>query len=94
MKAVTLVLIVFAVLLAIAICSIPPFGTWSNRDVARYYIEHGAYETGSANLVNAIVWDFRGYDTLGEETVLLTAALGVFLIMRRMHYGHYRKKHK
>jgi multisubunit Na+/H+ antiporter MnhB subunit len=85
---------VFAVLLFAAMFSLPEFGTWGSREVAEYYIEHGAYETGSANLVNAIVWDFRGYDTMGEETVLFTAALGVFLIMRRKQYGYYRKKRK
>ena len=88
------VIIVFGLLLLITVSSLPRFGTWGSRQVAQYYIEHGAYETGSANLVNAIVWDFRGYDTMGEETVLFTAALGVFLIMRRKQYGYYRKKRK
>ena len=86
------VLLIFGVLLAGALFSLPPFGTWGDREAAHYYIEKGLDDTGSANLVNAIVWDFRGYDTLGEEMVLFTAALGVFLIMRRKHYGHYRKK--
>jgi len=88
------VLIVFGLLLLIAIGSLPGFGTWGNREVALYYIENGAHDTGSASLVNAIVWDFRGYDTMGEETVLFTAALGVFLIMRRKQYGYYRKVRK
>jgi multicomponent Na+:H+ antiporter subunit B len=28
------------------------------------------------------LWDFRGYDTLGEATVLFTAAIGVITIIR------------
>lgn len=85
---------VFGIMLMLAVYSLPEFGIWGSRHVAWYYIENGAYETGSASLVNAIVWDFRGYDTMGEETVLFTAALGVFLIMRRKQYGYYRKKRK
>ena len=88
------IIAVFGLLLLLAAVALPRFGTWGSRDIARYYIEHGAYETGSASLVNAIVWDFRGYDTMGEETVLFTAALGVFLIMRRKQYGYYRKVRK
>ncbi|OPX25621.1 MAG: hypothetical protein B1H06_07160 [Candidatus Cloacimonas sp. 4484_143] len=45
------------------------------------YIE-GAHETGSANLVTGIVFDFRAYDTLGEATVLFTAVIGVLTILR------------
>jgi len=88
------IIAVFGVLLAVAIGSLPAFGTWGSREVAQYYIENGAYRTGSASIVNAIIWDFRGYDTMGEETVLFTAALGVFLIMRRKQYGYYRKVRK
>lgn len=91
---VIIMLAAFGIMLAIVMFSLPPFGTWGNREVARYYIDRGAYETGSSAIVNSIVWDFRGYDTMGEETVLYTAALGVFLIMRRRSYGYYHKKHK
>ncbi len=54
------------------------------REVASYYLESGTTATGSPNIVNSIVWDFRGYDTLGEETVLFTAALGVFLVAEKI----------
>ena len=55
-----------------------------------YYIQNGLEKTGSANIVNSIVWDFRGYDTLGEETVLFTATIGVILIIRRKLNGRNR----
>ncbi|MCK7535773.1 MAG: hypothetical protein MZV63_34675 [Marinilabiliales bacterium] len=38
--------------------------------------------TGSANLVTGVVFDFRGYDTLGEAVVLVTAVLGVLTILQ------------
>lgn len=57
------------------------FGESQTR-MASYYIENGAEKTGSANLVAGVLFDFRGYDTLGEATILFTAALGVVTILR------------
>ncbi len=59
----------------------PSFGLWESKDIGKYYLDGGLEKTGSANLVTSIVWDFRGFDTLGEETVLFTAAIGVFTIV-------------
>ena len=73
--------------MVLGITGLPDFGDISNRHVSRYYMETGLQKTGSANIVNSIVWDFRGYDTLGEETVLFCAALGVFMIIRSKKYG-------
>jgi len=49
--------------------------------IAAHYAEHGATEVGAANLVTAVVVAYRGFDTLGEVTILfLTAAIiGFFL---------------
>jgi multisubunit Na+/H+ antiporter MnhB subunit len=57
------------------------FGKSSLR-MAGPYIEGATEKTGSANLVTGVVFDFRGYDTLGEATVLVTAVLGVLTILR------------
>jgi len=57
------------------------FGNGSLR-MAEPYINGAAEKTGSANLVTGVVFDFRGYDTLGEATVLVTAVLGVIAILR------------
>jgi len=35
-------------------------------------------------LVAAIILDFRGYDTLGEVTVLFTAVMGVIVVLRKI----------
>jgi multicomponent Na+:H+ antiporter subunit B len=58
-----------------------PLGKSSLR-MAEYYIEGAAQKTGSANLVTGVVFDFRGYDTMGEAVVLVTAVLGVLTILR------------
>jgi multicomponent Na+:H+ antiporter subunit B len=86
------IVVYFGLFVFMGLVSLPIFGSFENNHVADYYIRNGFFDTGSPNLVNAIVWDFRGYDTLGEETVLFTAALGVFLVVRRKEYGQYRKK--
>ena len=66
----------------------------SNPDVARRYletspdkkdengrtVEYG--EVGPANMVTAVLGDYRGYDTMGETCVIFTAALCVLLLLR------------
>ena len=54
----------------------------STLRMAGPYIEGAAVRTGSANLVTGVVFDFRGYDTMGEAVVLVTAVLGVLTILR------------
>ena len=54
----------------------------STLRMAEYYIDGAAQKTGSANLVTGVVFDFRGYDTMGEAVVLVTAVLGVLTILR------------
>ncbi|MCU0379173.1 MAG: DUF4040 domain-containing protein [Bacteroidales bacterium] len=58
-----------------------PFGENSMR-MADAYVNGAVEKTGSINLVTGVVFDFRGYDTLGEATVLVTAVLGVLTILR------------
>lgn len=57
------------------------FGDHTLRMSAEYLKDNGA-PTGSANMVTGVIFDFRGYDTLGEATILLTAAVGVITILR------------
>lgn len=47
------------------------------------YVKNGLQETGASNIVSAVLLDYRGYDTLGEATVLFTAILGALAIIRR-----------
>ncbi len=60
---------------------LPPFGA-PQMSVAQHYLDFGASETGAANLVASIILDYRAYDTLGEVTVLFTAILGAFAVLR------------
>jgi multisubunit Na+/H+ antiporter MnhB subunit len=50
---------------------------------AHTYIRDGLQETGSGNLVTGVLLDYRGYDTLGEATVLFTAVVAAIALLRR-----------
>ncbi|MCP2238648.1 multicomponent Na+:H+ antiporter subunit A [Prauserella halophila] len=45
-------------------------------EASREYIERAEDETGATNVVNAIIVDFRAFDTIGEIAVLAVAATG------------------
>jgi multisubunit Na+/H+ antiporter MnhB subunit len=47
------------------------------------YLRDGLEQTGAANIVTAILLDFRAYDTLGEATVLFCAVMGALTVLRR-----------
>jgi len=49
------------------------------------------YERHATDAVNAINYDYRGFDTLGEEFILFTAVLGVMLLLRKEGDGFDRK---
>ena len=51
--------------------------------VAQLYNERTVAETSASNVVAAINFDWRAFDTLGEASILLTAASGVTALMRR-----------
>ncbi|MGB3809431.1 MAG: monovalent cation/H+ antiporter subunit A [Parvibaculum sp.] len=51
--------------------------------IAAYFLENAYTQGGGKNVVNVILVDFRGFDTIGEITVLGTVALTVFALLRR-----------
>src|SRR3546814_14806103 len=51
--------------------------------ISRYFVENAYSGGGGTNVVNVILVDFRGFDTLGEITVLSIVALTVFTLLDR-----------
>jgi multicomponent Na+:H+ antiporter subunit B len=47
------------------------------------YLNEGVKETGVPNVVTEVLASYRGYDTLGETTVVFTAGAGVIALLRR-----------
>ncbi|MFT4412989.1 Na+/H+ antiporter subunit A [Fredinandcohnia humi] len=57
----------------------------SNRlieSISSYFVENSYTEAGGKNIVNVILVDFRGFDTLFEITVLGIASLGIFTMIK------------
>ncbi len=52
--------------------------------IADYFLEHSLPDGGGTNVVNVILVDFRGYDTLGEITVLGLAGLGIYAMLEQL----------
>lgn len=80
--AVVLSLSVFLAFLVAAALLIHPFG-YPPSQMDDYIIENTQSETGANNAVTAVVFDYRGYDTLGEATILFSAVTGVVMLFRR-----------
>ncbi|MCC7548935.1 MAG: monovalent cation/H+ antiporter subunit A [Burkholderiales bacterium] len=51
--------------------------------VSRFFVTRAYSEGGGTNVVNVILVDFRGFDTLGEITVLAVAGVAVYALLRR-----------
>ncbi|MCS6925079.1 MAG: DUF4040 domain-containing protein [Candidatus Binatia bacterium] len=56
--------------------------------VAPFYLASSYLLAGGRNVVNVIVVDFRGYDTMGEITVFSVAALAVFAMIKLGSQGN------
>ncbi len=69
-----------------AAVNLPPWGFYRGPYgdvIARLVV----YQRHATDAVNAINYDYRGFDTLGEEFILFTAVLGVMLLLRNENDG-------
>lgn len=65
--------------------SLPPFGvadTPVNTHVAPYYLENSVRDTLVPNVVTSVLSSYRGFDTLGETTVIFTAGIAVLMLLK------------
>jgi multisubunit Na+/H+ antiporter MnhB subunit len=75
---------IVAVFLFFSALMIHPFGIPNETDMDDDIISNAQAETGANNAVTSVVFDYRGFDTLGEATILFTAVAGVIMIFRRL----------
>ncbi|UCC15759.1 MAG: DUF4040 domain-containing protein [Gammaproteobacteria bacterium] len=76
---------------------IPRFGDPQapvHQHVAPRYIEDSPSEIGIPNMVTSVLASYRGYDTLGETTVIFTAGVAVMALlgMRRTRRRNGQRK--
>jgi len=73
-----------AVLLLYVAALLPPMGDAdnpTNRQVVPRYLEQGEQEAGTRNIVAAVVFNYRGYDTMGEVAIFSAALAGIFAVV-------------
>ncbi|SDN19178.1 monovalent cation/H+ antiporter subunit A [Vreelandella arcis] len=58
--------------------------TRETLSISNFFIENSKPGGGGYNVVNVILVDFRGFDTLGEITVLALAGLAIFKLLNRL----------
>ena len=71
-------------ILLFAVSFLPEFGAVDSPTVGEIYfryVEEGLTDTGAPNLVAAVLFSYRSFDTLGEAFVLFTAAIGVIIMI-------------
>lgn len=59
--------------------------------VAPRYLSEALAATGVPNVVTAVLASYRGFDTLGEVTVVFTAGAGVIALLRRRRNNGQRR---
>jgi multisubunit Na+/H+ antiporter MnhB subunit len=79
-----LIIGILTVFLLWSVVLLHPFGQPGQVQMDDYIITHTQNESGTQNGVTSVVFDFRGFDTLGEATILFSAVAGVLLIFRRV----------
>nr|VFJ94554.1 MAG: multicomponent Na+:H+ antiporter subunit B [Candidatus Kentron sp. H]VFJ95543.1 MAG: multicomponent Na+:H+ antiporter subunit B [Candidatus Kentron sp. H]VFK01779.1 MAG: multicomponent Na+:H+ antiporter subunit B [Candidatus Kentron sp. H] len=53
----------------------------AHQHVAPFYLEESGEAIGIPNVVTSVLASYRGYDTLGEVTVIFTAGIGVMALL-------------
>jgi multisubunit Na+/H+ antiporter MnhB subunit len=74
-------LAIVIIFLVVSAMLVHPFGH-PPAQMDNYIIKNTQGETGANNAVTAVVFDYRGLDTLGEATILFTAVTGVAMLFR------------
>ncbi|GIZ11116.1 monovalent cation/H+ antiporter subunit A [Pseudomonas sp. NCCP-436] len=58
------------------------------QSISSFFLDNSVSGGGGTNVVNVILVDFRGFDTLGEITVLAIAAVGIYALLYGLHLWH------
>lgn len=85
-------LIALLAVIGVAVILVPTFAGLAApealSETARGYAESVPADLGAANLVTGIIVSYRGFDTLGEVSVLFLAAIGVGFVLKARDGRH------
>ena len=79
-----IVVILTGLMLVYGTLDMPDYGDPNapiHRHVAPHYLQDSFEEIGIPNVVTSVLASYRGYDTFGETTVVLAAAVGAILLL-------------
>lgn len=63
-----------------------PSSAVASGEVSQYYLSNAYDETGVENAVTAVLVAYRGFDTLGEVTVVFAAGAAMLLVLGREEF--------
>ncbi|HEY6495469.1 MAG TPA: hydrogen gas-evolving membrane-bound hydrogenase subunit E [Trebonia sp.] len=66
-----------------AFAGLPGFGHYPGP-YGQEILKHVVAQTNATGVVSAVNFDYRGFDTIGEEFILFTAAAGMSVVLRRL----------
>ena len=78
------VVLITGAMLVYGTMDLPEFGAADNpahQHVAPRYVHETPEAIGIPNIVTAVLASYRGYDTMGETTVVFTAVVGVLVLL-------------
>ncbi|MDI6799722.1 MAG: MnhB domain-containing protein [Actinomycetota bacterium] len=80
------ILFLLWLLMVSAVLALPPIGSETTpvtTHVIPRYLEQGVEEAGAENIVTCVILNYRGYDTMGEVTVIFCALIAVLAVVGR-----------
>ncbi len=91
------VVLVTGFVLMYGVADIPEFGE-STAPAHQYlsdrYVNQSPQEIGVPNMVTSVLASYRGYDTMGEVTVIFTAGIAVLMLLGRGFRSNLKKRGK
>lgn len=90
-KPVFLIALTLLSVFILSIVFLPGFANFDEK-ISNYHLENTLKDTETPNVVTTIVWDYRAYDTLGEETILFASTLGIYALFRKYRKPLKKKK--
>lgn len=83
----SIALLAFVVIIAfmvLGVLRVQDFGEPDNVEMDEHFLETSQEIDETNNVVAAVLFDYRGIDTLGEATILFSAVSGVLTVLRTM----------